>query len=191
MNNRGKVFTAIFILFLAYAIYYLFTNLDFLNKGNPGRCQDIKESKKRGVFMLKYKSKNNPTIINDSLHLFVNESWVERSWAFGYRTEETQIDSFYNFNINIKTKDNEKFILLLKDKKIKFTGNDNYYPLHYWNGTLKARCFQRKTPVTLNLSKSEKFDVLIRKGANWEFLNSIELILDASDLDNMKFNFSE
>jgi hypothetical protein len=58
-------------------------------KGHGGVSNNIKESKKRNIFICEYEVNPNPYPVNDSLSIKILHAWVENQWAFGKLNDET------------------------------------------------------------------------------------------------------
>ena len=64
-------------------------------RGHVGVSDDIKESKRREVFICEYEASPNPYVINDSLQIFVKTAWLEKRWQYPKNNYETiPIDGF-------------------------------------------------------------------------------------------------
>ena len=57
--------------------------------GNRGISNNIKESKKRGVFLSEYTTPQNPYMINDSIILNIQEAWLEVTWFYRKDLDKT------------------------------------------------------------------------------------------------------
>jgi hypothetical protein len=71
--------------------------------GHGGISQDMKDSKKRGVFIAEYKVYPNPYKINDTLQITVKEAWLEKRWMHGKNEEETLLFQPENYQLCINT----------------------------------------------------------------------------------------
>ncbi|RKR84474.1 hypothetical protein BDD43_4712 [Mucilaginibacter gracilis] len=67
----------LFILLLFISIYSCHENA--IN-GMLSASSDIKDSKKRGVFVKEYIGQTNPIKINDSLSITIKSAWLEQMW---------------------------------------------------------------------------------------------------------------
>jgi len=93
-----KLFFAILILCLQYSCE--------TPAGHIGVSQDIKESKKRKVFIAEYTTMPNPYKINDTLQITVKEAWLEKKWAYPKNLDETiDLEDEYQVCINSEKKD--------------------------------------------------------------------------------------
>jgi hypothetical protein len=68
--------------------------------GHTGVSMDIKESKKRDVFVKEYTVVPNPYKINDSMQITVKEAWLEDHWRYGKQESETFERDGYQICVN-------------------------------------------------------------------------------------------
>ena len=93
------------ILLVAISCMLILASCD-KSRGHRGVSEDIKESKKRGVFAREYTVPQNPFIINDSLQIFVEEAWLEYRWGYGDRGSTIESPSGgYQLNVNSRDVD--------------------------------------------------------------------------------------
>lgn len=90
------------------SICFLFVNCE-TPSGHIGVSNDIKESKKRNVFISEYTCSPNPYKINDTLQITIKEAWVEHRWFHSLKEEETLIDTDGDYQLCINT--NEKDLI--------------------------------------------------------------------------------
>jgi hypothetical protein len=65
----------------------------FVENGGLGASLNIKEAKKRGVFVRQYLPIENPYKINDSLTINVKSAWLEHLWRYaGSNSESADIE---------------------------------------------------------------------------------------------------
>lgn len=60
-------------------------------EGSGNGSKDINDSRERGVYLLRYKLKENPIVLKNGLTLHVSEAWAERPWTYGVFTNQTQV----------------------------------------------------------------------------------------------------
>jgi hypothetical protein len=64
----------------------------FVENGGLGISLNIKDSKKRKVFINEYKVDNNPYKINDNLSINIKSVWLEHQWLYtGENNERAEI----------------------------------------------------------------------------------------------------
>ena len=74
-------------------------------QGHKGASKDIKESKKRQIFVCEYSVTENPFKINDSLKITVKEAWLEKHWRYSKNIYTTTSYDGYQLMINATEKD--------------------------------------------------------------------------------------
>ena len=108
MRNKFKKIKIIKILFLLSACFFtLCSNSCNTLKGQNGISSNIKESKKREVFICEYEPKQNPYIINDSLKIHVKSAWLEKKWKYPKSLNETVIIKYYQLIVNTDSRDTD------------------------------------------------------------------------------------
>jgi len=90
-----KLFFAILILCLQYSCE--------TPAGHIGVSQDIKESKKRKVFIAEYTTMPNPYKINDTLQITVKEAWLEKKYQVCINSEKKDITGIFSYDWMIGT----------------------------------------------------------------------------------------
>lgn len=75
------------------------------SKGQDGISSDIRESKKRGVYICEYEPPKNPFIINDSMKIHVKSAWLEKTWKYPSNPNETVILKKYQLIVISDPKD--------------------------------------------------------------------------------------
>lgn len=98
-NLKMKILTLIILFFLFFVL-----SCNTL-RGHNGVCENIKESKNRGVFICEYMPLNNPYRINDSISLTIEEAWVERNWKYSENNNETVVMEEFQVCVNTYEKD--------------------------------------------------------------------------------------
>lgn len=68
-------------------------------QNHPGASEDIKDSKKRGVFICEYEANPNPIKVNDSLTFDIREAWLERKWKYPENYNSTEPTEGYQLII--------------------------------------------------------------------------------------------
>ena len=91
-----KLFNLLIILFP------VFTSCE-TPSGHTGVSKDIKDSKKRNVFISEYIVNPNPYKINDTLQITVKEAWLEKQWIYGKKEIETLLFESENYQLCINT----------------------------------------------------------------------------------------
>ena len=89
-------------------LHYITILLSFLSschndwQNRPAVSDNMKDSKKRGVYICEYEALPNPMNINDSLIFDIKEVWLERQWRYKEKFEET--DPMEGYQLIILTK---------------------------------------------------------------------------------------
>lgn len=95
------------ILLISSIIIFFFIGCYTLG-GSIGVSSNIKESKKRDVFIGEYEMAQNPYYINDSIKIDVDEMWLEKSWAYGSSYNKT-IEFGDDYQLILSVKGEETF----------------------------------------------------------------------------------
>jgi len=70
--------------------------------GHVGVSENIKESKKNGVFVYELRTDSNPFKINDTLAISIKEIWLENMWRYT-KELKSQKDSGYQLCITLNS----------------------------------------------------------------------------------------
>lgn len=102
---KQKTYTLIIIISLILTGLYIGLQSCQALKGHIGASKDIKESKKRDIFVCEYSVTENPFKINDSLKITIKEAWLEKHWRYSENIYKSTSYDGYQLMINSTEKD--------------------------------------------------------------------------------------
>lgn len=102
---KQKTYTLIIIISLIMTGLYIGLQSCQALKGQRGASKDIKESRKRQLFVCEYSVAENPVKINDSLKIAIKEAWLEKHWRYGKNIYKSTSYDGYQLMINSTEKD--------------------------------------------------------------------------------------
>lgn len=96
-------------IFIFFILSTLIISCDFFARnGGLGVSQSIEDSKKRMVFVQKYKALQNPIRINDTLEIHIHAAWLEHSWRYsGYASKEAAIEKDSSYQLIVIADNND------------------------------------------------------------------------------------
>jgi len=82
-----KQLNSMILNFIAFFLISFYSCGDFQNQ--PGVSDDIKDSRRRGVYICEYIADPNPIKVNDTLVFDVKMAWLERRWKYLENYDDT------------------------------------------------------------------------------------------------------
>jgi hypothetical protein len=111
------------LIYLLLMSPYAFTILD-----KRGPSESVGESRRRGVYLFRYKVLNPDHYIDDSTEIHISEAWIERGWRVG---------TFYHQTIH---EYEDGYLLCLRDSTLRTFEQLKSAPAPFFNGDFLTRC---------------------------------------------------